>query len=453
VRDALVVRGGTVVGSGGSQPADVLVEGERIVAVGEVDGAGARELDAQGCLVLPGGVDAHTHVFGAIAADTASALAGGTTTVISFLDAEPGESPADAAKRTLADEVPESAADVAFHGVIWEPSVYRPGQVAELAALGVTSVKLWLAYRDLGIMADDEEAFAVVREAAGEDVLVQAHCENGPLVEALRREHHAAGRTALRHHGEARPPALEAEAVHRFLVMAELAGARAYVVHVSSRRALAEIAAARRRGQRVFAEACPHHLAFADGVYERPEAIRYMMTPPLRPEEDRRALLRALADGTIDAYASDHGHLRLEPDKLAAEGDITRMPFGVPGIGARMAVGFTLGPAAGAMTVERLVQAACEAPARIFDLYPAKGVLAPGADADIVVYDPNGHTSIGVGKTHHMNMDYSAWEGFEIDGHVDVVLSRGTVIKNSSGYVGSAGHGQFVRRGLSQNLI
>jgi dihydropyrimidinase len=265
----LLVQGGTVVTGGTRALADVLIEDGRIVALGEIDPpAGVRRLEADACLVLPGAVDVHTHVFGRIAADTTSALHGGTTTLVSFIPEAAGERPPETVRRMIADEIPDAAIDVGIHGVVWEPEAYRRGELREMAELGVTSVKLWLAYRELGIMADDAQAFAVMREAADEGVLVQAHCENGYLIDALRDEFATSGRTELRYHGRARPPLLEAEAVHRFLAIARLTGATPYVVHVSGAAALAEIARARAQGANAYAEACAHHLAFDDHEYE-----------------------------------------------------------------------------------------------------------------------------------------------------------------------------------------
>ncbi|MGH3033838.1 MAG: amidohydrolase family protein [Gaiellaceae bacterium] len=422
--NGLLVEGGSVVAGGTCRRADVLVEHGQIVALGEIDPPrGVRRLDAGGCLVLPGGVDVHAHVFGRVAEDTRSALHGGTTTVVSFMPEAAGERPAETARRMIADEIPDAAIDIGIHGVIWEPDTYHRGDLAELADLGVTSVKLWLAYRELGIMADDAEAFAVMREAADEGVLVQAHCENGYLVDALRDEFVAAGRTELRRHGEARPPLLEAEAVNRFLAIARLAGADAYVVHVSGAAALEEIARARALGDNVFAEACPHHLAFDDRAYESENAARYLMTPPLRTEADQQALWAALQAGALETYASDHSHLTLA-EKLAGGDDFTLVEPGVPGVEARLPIGFTLGVESGLVTPERLVEAACTAPARIFGLYPRKGAILPGADGDIVVWDPTLRWTL-TSACLHDGLDYTPYEGMTMQGAPRAVVVGG----------------------------
>jgi dihydropyrimidinase len=440
----LVVAGGTVVTGSWHARADVLVEGEQVVAVGKVDRVGANVLDATGCLVLPGGVDPHTHVFGAIEADTRSALLGGTTTVLAYVDAAPGETPAEAAQRTLEDEVPLAATDVGFHAVIWEPESYSSGDLAAAAELGVTSVKLWLAYRELGIMADDAQAFRVMREAASLGVLVQAHCENGAVLDALREEHLERGTIELSHHPASRPIELESEAAHRFLVMAALAGADAYVVHISGAAPLDEVAAARARGQKVYAEICTHHLAFTEERYHGSDAVRFMMTPPLRTEADRNELWKRLADGTVDVLASDHGHVSLA-EKLAVGEDFTRVEYGIPGLEVRLALAYTLGVEPDLLSLERLVAAVAETPARIFGLFPEKGTIAPGADADVVIWDPGVRWTIGV-ETLHDGVDYTPYEGIEARGRPRFVIARGEVAVEEGRYLGREHEARFLAR-------
>jgi dihydropyrimidinase len=426
VTNDLFVQGGTVVTGGTRMRADVLIEDGRIVALGEIAAPrGVRRIDADSCLVLPGGVDVHTHIFGRVAEDTTSALHGGTTTVISFSPEARGERPSETVRRMIADEIPDAAVDIGVHGVVWEPEMYRRGDLSELAQLGVSSVKLWLAYRELGIMADDAQAFAVMREAADEGVLVQAHCENGYLAGALRDEFVAADHTGLRWHGEARPPLLEAEAVHRFLAIARLASADAYVVHVSGVAALAEIERARALGGNVYAEACPHHLVFDERAYDGENAARYLMTPPLRTEADRGALWAALETGVLDTYASDHSHVALA-EKIVGGDDFTLVEPGVPGVEARLAVGFTLGVESGLLTPERLVEAACSAPARIFGIYPRKGAIVPGADGDVVLWDPAIQWTLTPARLHD-GLDYTPYDGKVMRGAPRAVVVAGEV--------------------------
>jgi dihydropyrimidinase len=439
-----VVAGGTVVGSDGSVRADVLVDGGRVVEVGAVDRQGAEAIDASGCLVLPGAIDVHTHPFGGLRADSRSALCGGTTAALAFVDALPGERPVEAARRTLSDEMPDSHIDLAFHAVIWEPAAYRNGDLADAAALGIGSVKLWLAYIELGIMADDDVALAVMQEAAELGVVVLAHCENGRAVDLLTRRRVAAGELGMDSLPASRPIELEAECVHRFLVLAGLAGATPYVVHVTGRAPLDEIRAARRRGQTVHAEVCPHHLLFDRSDHEGPDGLRYVMTPPLREADDRAALLDGLRTGDVTTYASDHCHLRLDRDKVPLQGDFTKVPTGMPGIGARLPLGFALG-GDHPLAAERLVDAACTQPARIFGL-PRKGVIAPGADADLVIWDPRTPQRLTLAAMND-GLDWTPYEGIEVPGRVRDVLARGERVVVDGEWAGDDHRGEYLPAG------
>ena len=438
-----VIAGGTVVGPDGSVRADVLVEDGVVTEVGSVDRSAADVIDASGCLVLPGAVDVHTHPFGGVRDDTRSALCGGTTTALAFVDALPGERPAEAARRTLADEMPESHIDLAFHAVIWEPEAYRPGDLAAAAALGIGSVKLWLAYVELGIMADDDVALRVMQEAAELGIVALAHCENGRAVDLLTRQCVAEGRLGIESLPASRPIELEAECVHRFLVLAGIAGATPYVVHVTGRAPLEEILASRRRGQTVHAEVCPHHLLFERSHHEGPDALRYVMTPPLRTTADRAALLDGLRTGDVTTYASDHCHLRLDRDKVPVQDDFTKIPTGLPGIGARLPLGFALGGAGAPLAVERLVDAACTQPARIFGLYPRKGIVAPGSDADIVVWDLSAPTRLTL-ELMNDGLDWTPYDGIEVPGRVRDVLARGARVVEDGRWTGDEHRGEYL---------
>ena len=435
--------GGTLILPGGRARGDVLVADGVIEAVGRVDADGAERIDAAGCLVLPGGIDVHTHVFGGVADDTRSALLGGTTSALAFVDALPGESPAEAARRTLREELPASHIDLALHSVIWEPAAYRHGDLRAVAELGVGSVKLWLAYLELGIMADDDVALAVLQEAAELGMVALAHCENGRAIDLLTRQRVEEGQLGIESLPATRPIALEAECVHRFLVLAELAGATPYVVHVTGRAPLDAIRAARRRGMTVHAEVCPHHLLFDRARQEGPDALRFVMTPPLREPADQAALLDGLRRGDLDTYASDHCHLRLDRDKLPVAGDFTKIPTGLPGIGVRLPLAFALGGAEGPLAPERIVEAACAAPARIFGLYPRKGAIAPGSDADLVVWDPGTPTRITLEAVGD-GLDWTPYEGIEVPGRVRDVLARGDRVVHDGQLVDSGHRGAFL---------
>ncbi len=440
----VAIVGGDVVSPSATVAADVLVEDGTIVQVGDVERDGAEVVDAGGCLVLPGAIDVHTHVFGGIRDDTRSALRGGTTSALAFVDALAGERPAEAARRTLADELPDSHIDLAFHAVIWEPLAYRAGDMRDVAELGVGSVKLWLSYIELGIMAEDDVALAVMQEAATLGMVVLAHCENGRAIDLLTRQLVEQGRLGLDSLPRSRPIALEAECVHRFLALAEVAGATPYVVHVTGARPLAEIAAARRRGMTVYGEVCPHHLLFERSRHEGPDALRYVMTPPLRTAADRAALMRGLSAGGLDTYSSDHCHLRLDRDKQPLAGDFTQVPTGLPGIGARLPLGFAqLVDGEAPLAHERLVEVACAAPARIFGLYPQKGAIAPGSDADIVVWDPSQPSRLTLASIGD-GLDWSPYDGFEVPGQVRHVLARGDLVVGDGRFAGEDHRGAYL---------
>jgi dihydropyrimidinase len=398
---------------------------------------GAATLDASGLLVIPGAVDVHTHVLGALAEDGRAALAGGTTTAATFIDEAPGVAPAEIAERAIA-EIPSGPLQLAVHGVVWEPGAHQPRELGRLARLGVTTVKLWLAYEELGIMADDGQLHRIATEAAEEGVTVMAHCENGRIATVLAEELRASGRTGLEQHGRARPIALEAEAVHRFLAICGMAGADAYVVHVTGREPLEEVLRARRAGQRVQAEVCTHHLLFDDGRYEGDDALRFMMTPPLRSPADPPALWDALARGDLGILSSDHSHVPLHPDKTALAGDVTAVPYGVPGVQWRLAVAHTAGVLEGRLSFERLVEVACAEPARALGLFPCKGTSRPGADGDLVLWDPQAVTEVGA-ATRRDGLDYSPYDGMVLTGGPRVVVSGGEVAVREGEVLGAAG--------------
>jgi len=441
-----LIQGATVVNPWGSLEGDVLVCGEQIVAVGELDpGPDDVVLDASGYLLLPGAVDPHAHILGAVADGSRAALKGGTTTALAFVNAEPGEEPAQAAARALDEELPRSHLDLAFHAVIWEPERYRRGQLRALAELGVGSVKLWLAYPELGIMADDAQAFRVMQEAAELSMVVLAHCENGPVIAALGADLLEAGDCGLAAFARARPQELEAEAVHRFLTLARLAGATPYVVHVSGRQALAEVRRARTQARPVYAEVCTHHLLFDESRYLQPDASRYLVVPPLRQAADCRALWYALEAGELDTLASDHNHRLLVDRPPATFADAAA---GLPGIGARLPASMSAGVDSGLLRLERLVEVACTAPARIFGLYPRKGIIAPGADADIVLWDPRRRDVLTTERIDD-GLGWTPFEGMEICGSIDTVFARGEIVVEHGRFVGIGHHGRYLSRGGS----
>jgi len=331
----------------------------------------------------------------------------------------------------------------------------------ELVKEGVSSFKLFMAYKGV-FLSDDGQILRAFQKGAENGSLMMMHAENGAVIDVLVKQALAANHTTPYYHGISRPWQAEAEATHRAIMIADVAGVPLYVVHVSARQAVEEIAAARDRGSNVFGETCPQYLylsleeqlAAVSEQWGDLEGAKWVCSTPLRSRHEghQHHLWQSLRTNDIQMVSTDHCPFCMKEQKEMGRGDFSKIPNGIGSVEHRMDLMYQ-GVVSGQITLERFVELTSTTPARMFGLYGRKGVIAPGADADIVVYDPAGHTSIGLEKTHHMNMDYSAWEGFEIDGHVDVVLSRGTVIVDERGYVGRAGHGQYLKRGLSQYLI
>ncbi|WP_054813099.1 dihydropyrimidinase [Nocardia arizonensis] len=468
------VHGGTVVSPTGSQALDVLVDGDTIVALlhpgstalgADLTATADTVIDATGKYVVPGGVDGHTHMqmpFGGTEASdtfetgTRAAAWGGTTTIVDFAVQKPGERLQDTLAEWHRKAAGQCAIDYGFHQIMGEVDDESLKGMSELVAEGVTSFKLFMAYPGV-FYSTDGQILRAMQSAAGLGALLMTHAENGIAIDVLVEQALARGDTAPYHHGVTRPWQLEEEATHRAIMLAQVTGAPLYVVHVSAKQALEQIAVARGKGQNVFGETCPQYLYLSlEEHLGAPdfEGAKWVCSTPLRSraEGHQDELWRYIRTGDVTAVSTDHCPFCMKEQKELGRGDFSRIPNGIGGVEHRMDLMFQ-GVENGLISPQRWVEVCCTAPARMFGMYPRKGIVAPGADADIVIYDPEGHTSIGVGKTHHMNMDYSAYEGFEIGGHVDTVLSRGRVVVDGGRYLGTAGHGRFVARGLSQNLI
>ncbi|MCQ9351686.1 dihydropyrimidinase [Corynebacterium sp. 153RC1] len=468
-----LIHGGTVVSATGKGLADVLVEDEKIVAVlapgAKTFGEALQEnvdkrIDATGKYVIPGGIDAHTHMqmpFGGTEASdtfetgTRAAAWGGTTTIVDFAVQKHGERVMDGLAAWHDKARGECAIDYGFHQIIGEVNQDSLEAMGGLMDEGVSSFKLFMAYPGV-FYSDDAQIYKAMRKAADTGLLSMMHCENGPAIDAMVEELLAQGKTDPYYHGVARAWQMEEEATHRAIMLANLTNAPLYVVHVSAKQAVTQLAAARDNGQNVFGETCPQYLYLSlEDQLGAPgfEGAKWVCSTPLRSkhEHHQEHMWQALRTNDIQMVATDHCPFCFKGQKEMGIGDFSKIPNGIGSVEHRMDLMYQ-GVVNGEITLERWVEITSTTPARMFGMYGQKGVIAPGADADIVVYDPNGHTSIGLNKTHHMNMDHSAWEGYEIDGHVDTVMSRGRVVIDNNEYLGTKGHGKFIKRDACQYL-
>ncbi len=474
-----LITGGTVVSATGRANADVLVDGERIVAVlepgSELLGTDLKSgvdtvIDATGKYVIPGGIDAHTHMelpFGGTAAidtfetGTRAAAHGGTTSIVDFAVQRYGERVQDGLDAWHAKAAGECAIDYGFHQIVGGVDADAIEAMKTLPDQGVTSFKLFMAYPGV-FYSDDAQVLKAMQVSRDTGMLTMMHAENGPAIDVLAEQLIEEGKTDPYFHGIARAWQMEEEATHRAIMLANLTGAPLYVVHVSAKQAVEQLAWARDKGQNVFGETCPQYLylsleeqlgASSDewGAFE---GAKWVCSTPLRSREEghQDAMWQALRTNDLQMVSTDHCPFCMKDQKELGLGDFRKIPNGIGSIEHRMDLMYQ-GVVTGEITLERWVELTSTTPARMFGMYGQKGVIQPGADADIVVYDPNGHTSIGLDKTHHMAMDHSAWEGYEIDGHVDTVLSRGKVIVDDNAYLGAKGDGRFIKRGLSQYLV
>lgn len=462
-----VITGGEVITAAGRFRADVLIEGERIAALGRAtDWPGAGQvIDATGRYLLPGGVDTHTHLespsdgFTTRTADdfhsgTVAAAHGGTTTIVDFVKARPGQGIYDAYQRRAETAAESCVVDFAFHPVVpvtaAEDDSFR--QLTKLAAEGARSWKFFMAYPGT-MMVGDDVLIAGFRAAADAGVLPMVHAENGHLVADATRRLVAAGQVAERFHHDAHPHGAEGEAVHRAVAIAEQTGAPLFVVHVSSGLAADEVAAARARARPVFGETCPQYLlcALEDYADLGFGAAGYVCSPPIRERANQEHLWRALASGVLSTVGTDHASFTmhdtpgLPPQKPRGRGNFPKVPNGVPGIEDRLMVMYEAGVASGRLSLTRFVELTAAAPARLFGLYPRKGTIAPGSDADIVIWDPAASHLISA-QTHHMRADYNLYEGMQVTGRPAVVLSRGEVIAGPGAAPVTPGRGHLIVR-------
>ncbi len=448
----LLIKGGTLVTPEGVVEADLLAQGERIKAIGRDLPVADDTLvvDATGCYVLPGVIDAHTHVALNTGiyrtpddwfAGSRAAACGGVTTVVDFATQFPGQTLREAVEARLA-EARDAVIDYAFHVMVTDLGPGRKGELADLIELGAPSVKLYTTYRP-NYYADDATILRLMETCADLGLLPLVHCENDALVTAQTEALVAAGETGWRYHGLARPALAEQEAVQRVLLLAEAAGCPVHIVHCSTARSVALVAEARDNGQEVTCETCPQYLLLDNTVYAGPEPWRTILQPPLRDPDEPDRLWTLVGAGAVDQIATDHCDYTVE--QKMAQDDFTQTPGGLPGVETLLPLMVTYGVADGCLALPQLAALLSTNPARIWGLWPRKGALLPGSDADVVVYDPAPEGEIRADDLHYV-AGYTPYEGMRVQGRVKATISRGRVIYREGQFVGRKGRGQFVKR-------
>src|ERR1700677_296379 len=453
----ILIKNGAVVSADKTFAADILIEAGTIKEVrpGIAAEPVHEVVDATGMLLLPGGIDAHTHLdmpFGGTTSSddfetgTRAAAFGGTTTIVDFAIQARGTRMRDALDTWWKKAEGKACIDYGLHMIVTDLGNCGLEDMDEMVEEGVASFKLFMAYPSV-LMVDDATIFKSLARTSKNGALICMHAENGSVIDVLIARALAEGKTAPVYHALTRPPLAEAEAVHRAIAMAEIAGAPVYIVHLSSEDALNQVREARDRGVPAFAETCPQYLLLSIDDLARPnfEGAKYVFTPPLRPKEHQPKLWDGLKHDHLQVVSTDHCPFCFEDQKILGINDFTKIPNGGPGVENRLQLLYHHGVNAGKLSLNRFVELVSTTPARLFGLYPRKGELAPGSDADIVIWDPGALYTISA-QTHHMRVDYSMFEGFPVRGNARTVVSRGEVIVDRGEFLGKPGRGRFLKR-------
>ncbi len=452
-----MIRNGTVVTATDSYVADVAIVDGKIAAIGkDLPVENVRQvLDASGKLVLPGGIDVHTHLDmpfgGTTSADdfetgTRAAAFGGTTTLIDFAIQYKGQPLRQAFDTWMTKAFSKAVCDYAFHCIVTDISSGQLSEMNDLVREGVTSFKLFMAYPGV-FMLDDGSIFKALQRTSQNGGLVCMHAENGSAIDVIVQQALAEGKRAPKYHALTRPTTAEAEATARAIALAEMAGAPIYIVHLSCTEALEKVREARDRGLPVYAETCPQYLYLSIENFDAPgfEGAKYVFTPPLREKWHQEKLWNGLKRDHLQVVSTDHCPFCFKEQKELGKDDFTKIPNGGPGVEHRMSLIYSGGVAGGRFSANRFVELVSTTPAKLFGLYPRKGTIAVGSDADLVIFNPSRKHTISA-RTHHMRVDYSMFEGIQVTGMPDVVLSRGKTVVEGDKFLGRAGQGQFLRR-------
>ena len=451
----VLIKNGNVVTAVDNYFANVFIEDGKVAVIGRsLDMEADKVIDASGKLVIPGGIDPHTHMElpfgGTFASDdfrtgTIAAAHGGTTTIIDFAVQYHGESLIQAVDNWHRKAEGKTAIDYGFHLITTDLPDERVPEMRRLINEGVMSFKLFMAYPGV-FLVDDATIFRAMKNAGQWGGLICMHAENGIVINEIIKHALAEGKTAPKYHALTRPTKAEAEGVHRAIAIAEMADAPVYIVHLSCADALEEVREARDNGLPAYAETCPQYLFLDYSLYEREgfEGAKWVMTPPLREKWNQDKLWQGLQGNDLQVVSTDHCPFCMKEKELGRD-DFTKIPNGGPGVEHRMSLIYNGGVAGGKIGLNRFVELTSTSAAKLFGLFPRKGTIAVGSDADIVIFDPNEEMTI-TAASHHMNVDYSAYEGMKVKGVTRTVLSRGRVVIDDGKYVGKSGDGQFLKR-------
>ena len=457
-----LIKGGTIVNADATTVADVLVDGERIALIGQsLDVSADRTIDAVGRWIIPGAIDVHTHMElpfgGTFAKDTfetgtRAAAFGGTTTIIDFAVQGKGQALREGLDAWHAKAEGKATIDYGFHMIMSDVTDATLAEMDALVDEGVTDFKLFTAYPGV-FFSDDGAIFRAMQQTAKNGGLIMMHAENGLAIDVVAAQNFEAGNTDPYYHGTSRSPVMEGEATNRVIRLAEVAGVPVYIVHLSAIEALNEVRRARDEGLPAYAETCPQYLFLTlDDLGNGFEGAKFVCSPPLRPKEHAPELWKGLAKDDLQVVSTDHCPFDFHGQKDLGKGDFRKVPNGLPGVEDRVNLLHSGGVVGGRLTPNRWVDVISTSPARMFGLEGRKGVVAAGADADLVVYDPQARGTISA-KTHHMDVDYSVYEGREVTGRAEIVLSRGKVIVDGDEWLGAAGDGRFLKRAPTGALL
>lgn len=456
-----LIKNGRIVTATDDYVADILIEGETIKAIGKDMAIQVDQLiDASGMLVFPGGIDPHVHLempfMGTFSSDsyetgTRAALYGGTTMVIDFILQKQGNSLRSALDEWSSRATGNAVGDYSFHIAVTDFNDSTKGEIKEMVAQGITSFKTFMAYKG-ALMIDDRQMIGLMDEVKQQGGMVTVHATNGDMIDYLVQKHRNEGKLSLLYHYLSQPEVTEAEASERFADMANYTQCPGYIVHLTCEGALNAVRNATRRNQKIFVETCIQYLVLDASLYEQDfDGAKWVMSPPLREKKDQATLWAGINQGLVQVVGTDHCPFKWE-QKLMGKDDFSKIPNGHPAIEHRMELLFSEGVNKGKISLNKYVEVTSTNAAKIFGMFPKKGTIAVDADADIVIFDPGAHHTISV-NSHHMNTDYSAYEGWKLTGKVKTVLLRGKVVIEDNECLAKKGYGQFVKRNKVKGFI